>query len=68
MISVSSNTVGPVTGSVDVPGALSMAKAALAALRASSCYQQYVRNGSLPKTKLGECERDLQAVIGKLGG
>lgn len=66
MISIVSNTVGPVTGSVDVTGALTAAQAALAALRASSCYQQYKKNGTLPKSKLGECERDLLVVINKL--
>jgi hypothetical protein len=58
-----SNSVGPVTDT-----ALGSAKAALAALQDSQCYKQYKANGTLAKTKLGECERDLLLVIKDLGG
>lgn len=57
--------VGPV---IDQTAALTSATAALAALRASQCYRQYLKNGTLKTTKLGECERDLLAVIRMLGG
>lgn len=56
-----SQPVGPVAQS-----ALADVQAALAALRASNCYQQYLKNGTLPKTKLGLCESYLLSAISKL--
>lgn len=64
MTMATSSATGPV---VDPVLALSQCQAALAALRASQCYKQYKGNGTLPSTKIGECERDLLAAITSLG-
>lgn len=67
-MSATSPPVGPVTDPVDPVVALASSRLALAALRGSQCYQQYKKNGTLPRTKLGECEQHLLAAIKALGG
>ncbi len=66
--STRSSPVGPVTGTVDVPGAIVAAKAALLNLQGSKCYKQYKANGTLAGSKLGACEQNLLTVLKDLGG